>query len=65
MPRSPDRADVPDVRIPCEICRKEIHISEALVAEAEDYVLYFCGIECFDQWRKQARREYGRDKPGV
>ncbi|MCK5387053.1 MAG: DUF3330 domain-containing protein [Gammaproteobacteria bacterium] len=40
--------------IPCEVCMKEIPRSEAKVEEAADYVAYFCGLECFDKWRKEA-----------
>lgn len=40
--------------IPCEVCMKEIPLSEAKVEEASDYVAYFCGLECFDKWRKEA-----------
>ena len=39
--------------IQCEICLKEIPISEATSAEARDYVMHFCGLECYDQWSKQ------------
>jgi hypothetical protein len=23
------------------------------VAEATDYVVYFCGFDCYDRWRRQ------------
>ena len=38
--------------IPCEVCMKEIPRSEAKVEEASDYVAYFCGLDCYDKWRK-------------
>lgn len=37
--------------VSCEICLKEIPQSEAKVSEARDYVMYFCGLECFQQWQ--------------
>ena len=40
--------------VPCEVCMKEIPRSEAKVEEAADYVAYFCGLDCFDKWRKEA-----------
>jgi hypothetical protein len=40
-------------RVPCEICLKEVPKSEAAVAEARDYVAYFCGLECYDKWRRE------------
>ncbi|MDH5534018.1 MAG: DUF3330 domain-containing protein [Betaproteobacteria bacterium] len=42
--------------VPCEVCLKEIPASEAKVAEATDYVLYFCGIDCYVQWKEQEAR---------
>ena len=42
-----------DVRVACEICLREIPASEARIAEATDYVLHFCGLECYARWRNQ------------
>jgi len=39
-------------KVPCEVCLKEIPKSEAKVVEAEDYVHYFCGLDCFEKWKK-------------
>ncbi|MCF6354688.1 MAG: DUF3330 domain-containing protein [Candidatus Polarisedimenticolaceae bacterium] len=39
--------------IPCKICLKEIPQSIARTEEGDDYVLYFCGADCFDQWEHQ------------
>jgi hypothetical protein len=38
-------------QVSCEICCKEIPRSSATTSEGEDYVLYFCGLHCYDQWR--------------
>lgn len=38
-------------RVRCEICLREIPRSEARSAEGRDYVVYFCGLECFEKWR--------------
>ncbi|MDP2370364.1 DUF3330 domain-containing protein [Rhodoferax sp.] len=40
--------------IACEICLKEVPISEATVPEATDYVVHFCGVECYQKWKRQA-----------
>ena len=40
-------------RIRCEVCQHDIPLSEAMVAEATDYVVYFCGLDCYDRWRHQ------------
>jgi len=37
----------------CKLCLESIPLSEAEVSEAEDYVAYFCGLECYDIWRHQ------------
>jgi hypothetical protein len=40
-------------RIPCHVCQHDIPTSEALFAEATDYVMYFCGLDCYERWRSQ------------
>lgn len=39
--------------VSCDICMKEIPKSGEHVAEAEDYVVHFCGIDCYQQWREK------------
>lgn len=39
--------------VSCEMCLKEVPRSEAAVPEATDYVLYFCGLACYQQWKEQ------------
>ena len=38
--------------VECKVCLKEIPHSEAGIVEAEDYVMYFCGLDCYRQWRE-------------
>jgi Domain of unknown function (DUF3330) len=40
-------------RISCEVCLKEVPISEATVFEATDYFVHFCGLECFEKWKNE------------
>ena len=40
----------------CTVCKCEVPLSEAVVPEASDYVAYFCGLECYEQWHSQAER---------
>lgn len=47
---APERSSRPE-QVACEVCLKEIPKSEAVVAEATDYVLHFCGIECYAKWK--------------
>ena len=39
--------------VPCNVCQHEVPASEALVTEATDYVVYFCGLDCYERWRNQ------------
>ena len=43
-------------RLPCTVCQHEIPVSEALVAEVTDYLVYFCGLDCYERWRNQLDR---------
>jgi hypothetical protein len=42
--------------VSCEVCLKEIPRSEALNAEAVDYVAHFCGLDCYCAWVASAER---------
>lgn len=53
-----------DERVTCEVCLKAIPHSEAQVHEAQDYVLYFCGLGCYGRWRERADSESSSTKPG-
>lgn len=37
----------------CEDCLRQVPTSEAGQPEAQDYVLHFFGVACFDRWRSQ------------
>ena len=54
MPSARNTPPDPDDMLSCEVCKKEIPASEAISAEAADYVLYYCGIACFERWRAQS-----------
>ena len=43
--------------VQCEVCMKEIPTSVAQSAEANDYVVYFCGLECYEDWAAEQIRE--------
>lgn len=47
-----ERAD--KTHVTCEMCLREVPASEAAVAEATDYVLYFCGLDCYETWKRQS-----------
>ena len=46
---APDAVEI----VACDVCFKEIPISEIKSDEASDYVHHYCGLECFAQWQAQ------------
>jgi hypothetical protein len=38
-------------KMACYVCMKEVPISEIVSFEATDYVVHFCGLDCYDQWK--------------
>jgi hypothetical protein len=49
-------------QVDCALCMKYIPRSEAHHPEGEEYVMYFCGLECYALWRSEAAR--GDPRPG-
>ena len=47
----------PDALVTCHACLREVSWSVAATAEGSDYLLYFCGPDCFAQWRKRSAHE--------
>jgi hypothetical protein len=45
QPRAPER-------VSCAVCRKQIPPDEALQNEGEEYLLWFCGLECYESWKR-------------
>ena len=52
-----DEKSTSEQLVQCEICLKEIPKSEAKSAEAQDYVMHFCGLDCYEKWSKQQPNE--------
>jgi len=46
-----------DEHVQCDVCMKEIPLSEAKNAEASDYVAHFCGLDCYGKWVEKADQE--------
>lgn len=44
-------------KVACEVCLKEVPISEAKSDEARDYVAHFCGLECYTKWKAQETKK--------
>ena len=47
--------------VPCEVGQKEIPKSVALSAEDEDHVLYFCGLDCYEESSSDQIRQRTRE----
>lgn len=39
--------------ISCEVCLQSIPKEEAESVETDEYVAYFCGLDCYDLWVRQ------------
>jgi hypothetical protein len=48
-------------RVACGVCLKEVPKSEAVSPEASDYVIYFCGLDCFATWKNLDRKQDSDD----
>jgi len=49
-------------KIPCDVCRKEVPLSEAMIPEAEEYVAHFCGLECYEKWKQESTEAGKKDE---
>lgn len=61
MPESNDTS--PTQVVACDVCLKEVPLSEAKSEEATDYVAHFCGLECFEQWKQHSEEAGSAGKP--
>lgn len=53
-----DKVADESTKVACDVCLREIPASEARSEEASDYVMYFCGLECYGKWRKQPKSDH-------
>ena len=45
------------LQLRCEECRKHIPKSVANTAEGGEYIKFFCGLECYEQWFNEKRAQ--------
>lgn len=50
--------------VQCAYCRKSMPAAEAYQPEGQEYMMYFCGLECFDAWREQAASDLAGEREG-
>lgn len=41
----------PVEQVSCEVCLKEVPKSAATSSEGTEYVMHFCGMECYEKWK--------------
>lgn len=51
---SSNKPSEPGDTISCDVCFVEIPVSEAKSEEATDYVIHFCGLDCYEKWKNQS-----------
>jgi hypothetical protein len=44
-------------RVACGICLREVPYTDAQHDEGGDYVMHFCGLECYKIWREQNKED--------
>ncbi len=55
----PARQNGDEAPVACSICRSEIPLSTAMNPEGEQYVEYYCGLDCYETWfHKRCETEY-------
>ncbi len=52
------------VRVKCELCKKEIPKSTAVTSEGAEYTFYFCCPDCRDHYFSKMAEKEGDKNPG-
>ena len=47
-----DKKSVENEKVECKVCLKEVPVSEARSEEATDYIVHFCGLDCYTKWKE-------------
>ncbi len=48
-----------DIEVKCAMCNV-IPDSHGMTVEVEDYIMHFCGEECFAYWREKYQKQNGK-----
>jgi hypothetical protein len=51
------KQQVQEELISCEICFREVPVSEANNEEGADYVMHYFGLECYSKWKRQREED--------
>ena len=42
--------------VSCDVCLKQVPVSEAIAPESADYFAHFCGLDCYEKWKNQRKK---------
>jgi hypothetical protein len=56
-----DKTLEPEV-VACSVCLKEVPASESRSEEALDYIVHFCGLDCYQAWHKEQAADAHTDE---
>ena len=59
---SKDNKPIDEELVACDVCLKELPKSEAIVLEVTDYVAHYCGLDCYEKWKKQSAKTNDQSK---
>lgn len=61
LPRTPAGAPVANCAddgictvLACDVCLAQVPLDANGLADVQDYIQHFCGLDCLEQWRGQA-----------
>ncbi len=61
---TPNHPSIPPLEhVTCSVCQKEIPPDTALTPQVAEYVVYFCGLECYEEFVAQYKPN-PLEKPG-
>ena len=52
-------------RVHCALCLREMARADSPVSDLSDREAYFCGMDCYEIWRKRRYHELGTPEPEV
>lgn len=60
-PKRPELPGQAPAQNSCALCGEAVVPAEARSVEVQDYMLYFCGPDCYQQWRDQRQHDDDQD----
>jgi hypothetical protein len=54
---------LPTELVSCSVCLKEIPADSAMTPQVEDFVMYFCGLECYEKFAAESQQKAAPKQP--